>query len=152
MFQRGTVSPSSAIVYPNEVYKSSPRMYRSSLSKDSRQGKMAVGASQRKAEVRTRHKESTIVSPKCARCKNHGVICPLKGHKGLCKWKDCTCKYCSLIVERQRIMAAEQSALKEMAEQRKESREDRNSLDSQPSPSSSVPLGKFKSITDSRAE
>ena len=75
----------------------------------------------RKVDSRNRHKESTIVSPKCARCKNHGVICPLKGHKGLCKWKDCTCKNCSLIIQRQRIMAAEQSVLKEMAEHKRES-------------------------------
>ena len=79
--------------------------------------KMAVV---RKNETRNKHKESPIVTPKCARCKNHGVLCPLKGHKGLCKWKDCTCKNCSLIVERQRIMAAEQSVLKEMAEEKRE--------------------------------
>lgn len=64
-----------------------------------------------------RGKESTVVTPKCARCKNHGVICPLKGHKGLCRFKSCTCPNCSLIVERQKIMAAEQTVLKEMAGQ-----------------------------------
>lgn len=44
-------------------------------------------------------------NPLCARCRHHGLLTVIKGHKRTCPFKNCPCSKCLILRQKQNIMA-----------------------------------------------
>ena len=56
-------------------------------------------------ELIDKKQDKNLRAPKCTRCRNHGIISDLRGHKHKCLWKDCACIKCLISTDRQRATA-----------------------------------------------
>jgi doublesex- and mab-3-related transcription factor 4/5 len=54
--------------------------------------------------------------PTCSRCRNHWLKIRVKGHRKLCKYRDCTCEKCSLVAEGQKLSALRMAVLRAQAQ------------------------------------
>ncbi|XP_067659329.1 doublesex- and mab-3-related transcription factor 1-like [Haliotis asinina] len=59
----------------------------------------------------TKEKKKNTQLRSCARCRNHAIISPLKGHKRFCLFANCSCSSCCLSAQRQKV-SREQIALR----------------------------------------
>ncbi|XP_065071451.1 uncharacterized protein LOC135696101 [Rhopilema esculentum] len=50
---------------------------------------------------------------RCSRCKNHGILVLLRGHKKSCPFRACSCSKCQLQGEKQRVLAAQTALQRE---------------------------------------
>ena len=59
-------------------------------------------------------------TPKCTRCRNHGVVSDLRGHKYKCYWRTCSCPKCLISCHKQRETADRIALFRQQVREAKE--------------------------------
>ena len=73
--------------------------------------------------------------PTCARCRNHGISIPVKGHKGICPCRNCTCVMCYVVAQGGKYRAIQLAIWRDREKQFRETDRDTSShIESHKSP------------------
>jgi doublesex- and mab-3-related transcription factor 4/5 len=80
-------------------------------------GISAASTSNTSHGTNTRSSLHKRAKPTCARCRNHFILTLVRGHKGVCPYRNCACVKCRVVAEGGRLRARQLANWREMDKQ-----------------------------------